>query len=146
MTNIASYLTVDTILFLDATSRDEAIHLMIDSLAKYRDLEAKEEFTKAVFDREKLASTGIGMGVAIPHAKLKVYDDFFIAIGILKNGIAWNSLDQIDVRLIFLIGGPDDKQSQYLNLLSQLTLFLRDEEIRKKLLTLTKPQQIIELF
>lgn len=97
-------------------------------------------------EREEIVSTGIGMGVAIPHAKLHDYDDFFICIGILSKGVDWHAMDGALVRLIFMIGGPDDKQTEYLQILSRLTVALKDEERRKKMLTLNSPDAIIELF
>ncbi len=62
-------------------------------------------------EREKIVSTGIGMGVAIPTPKLNSVEDFFIAIAVLTHGVEWNALDGGPVRLIFMIGGPDDKQT-----------------------------------
>ena len=133
--------------FLDVKNRNEAIKKLTDCLVSCYNLEEyRDEFHQAVLEREKIASTGIGLGVAIPHAKLPQFDDFFIAIGVLEKGIDWNSMDNVDVRFIFLIAGPDDKQCDYLNLLSQLTLALRDESVRKKLLTSSSPKQIIETF
>lgn len=146
LSEIASYFSIDSISFLDVSSRDEAIIQLVENLAQKKGLQGKDEFLQAVLDREKIASTGIGMGVAIPHAKLSIYNDFFITVGILKNGIHWDSMDHLPVKLILLIGGPDDKQTHYLKLLSQLTLHLRNEETRKKLLTLTAPEQIIQIF
>ncbi len=137
---------MESVAFLEATSRDEAIKELIQRLSQDHNLVNEEEFLNAIMQREKIASTGIGVGVAVPHAKLPIYDDFFIAVGILKQGIDWGAMDELPVKLIFLIGGPDDKQTQYLNLLSQLTLYLRDEEVRKKLLTLTAPEQMIQIF
>lgn len=86
------------------------------------------------------------MGVAIPHAKLPGYDDFFISIGILQKGVDWHALDGAPVRLIFMIGGPDDKQTEYLRILSSLTYTLKNEELRKKILTLNSPEAIMELL
>lgn len=109
-------------------------------------LKNRQEFYQAILDREKLVSTGIGMGVAIPHAKLATYTDFFIAIAILPKGVDWRALDGAPVRLVFMIGGPSDKQTEYLQILSSLTGALKDEERRKKLLTLNSPPDIIKLF
>ncbi len=136
----------DSVVFLKASSRNEAIEKLIDSIYSSQLQDHREEFFQAVLEREKIASTGIGMGIALPHAKLSCFSDFFLKIGILSQGISWNALDKIPVQAIFLIGGPDDKQSEYLSLLSQLTLYLRDVEKRKKLLTLSSPKQIIQLF
>lgn len=137
---------VDLVVFLDADSRDEAIKTMVQKIYNSGKLQDQFSFYEAIIEREKIVSTGIGMGTAIPHAKLTAYDNFFIAIGILRKGLDWNALDGAPVRVIFLIGGPDDKQTEYLQILSSLTQAIKDEQIRKKMLTMNSPQDIIDLF
>ncbi len=146
MVSISKYLNENLIAFLNVESRDEALIAMIDMLEREGKLQDRRSFYDAIMDREKIVSTGIGMGVAIPHAKLPSYDDFFIGIGILQKGVEWNSLDQSPVRLIFMIGGPDDKQTEYLQLLSSLTLAIKDEERRKLLLNVQSQSAIANLF
>lgn len=146
MIKIAKYLNPNLILFLDLDTRDEVLHSIVEALQKAGKLEDPNSFFQAILDRERIVSTGIGMGVAIPHAKLSSYDDFFIAIAILQKGVDWNALDGAPVKLIFLIGGPDDKQTEYLQILSRLTFALKDEERRKKMLTLNSPTAIIDLL
>lgn len=143
---IAQYLDPSLVLFLDVDQRDEALRALVERLDQQGKLKNKEEFYNAILDRERIISTGIGMGVAVPHAKLPVYTTFFIAIGIHHKGIPWFSLDGIPVRLVFMIGGPDDKQTEYLQLLSRLTLALKDEERRKKMLQVKTPEAVIQLF
>jgi len=140
------YLNKKLVATLNATNRNEALTQLVDVIFKAGKLKNKEEFLNAIMEREKIVSTGIGMGVAIPHAKLPGFDDFFITIGILQKAIDWNALDGTPVRLIFMIGGPDDKQTEYLQILSTLTQFIKDEEKRKRLLNLHDPKTIIELF
>lgn len=146
MIKISKYLDPNLILFLDVKTRDEALHALIERLRSDKKLSDTQAFYDAIKDREKIVSTGIGMGVAIPHAKLPDYDDFFIAIGVLQRGVEWHALDGALVRLIFMIGGPDDKQTEYLQILSSLTMALKDEERRKKMLTLNSSDGIINLF
>lgn len=146
MTKIFQYLDPNLVLFLSTTLRDETLHAMVDRLDAVGKLKNRTQFYNAILDREKIISTGIGMGVAIPHAKLPDYDDFFVAIGILHKGVEWQALDGSPVRLVFMIGGPDDKQTEYLQILSSLTVALKDEERRKKMLTLNSPDGIIGLF
>src|SRR5262245_48636555 len=143
---LSQYMDEQMVVFLTADSRDEALGLLVDKLFKVGKISDKELFYKAIVDREKIVSTGIGMGVAIPHAKLPSFGHFFIAIGILQRPVDWKSLDGGPVRLIFMIGGPEDKQTEYLQILSQLTRMIKDEERRKKLLNLNQPKAIIELF
>lgn len=144
---ITDYLDSRLIAFLDVETCEAAINALIDRLDRIGKLPDKEAFRKAIFDREKLVSTGIGMGVALPHAKSKHFPEFFIAMGILsKKGVDWNALDQAPVRLVFMIGGPEDKQTQYLQILSQLTSMIRDPEFRKKLLNSSSIEEVLELF
>lgn len=146
MGKISKYIDPSLILFMTVDTRDEALHKLVNHIGLQGKLEDQESFFKAIVERERIVSTGIGMGVAIPHAKLPGYDEFFIAIGILQKGVEWQSLDASPVRLVFMIGGPDDKQTEYLQLLSALTVAIKNEELRKKLLTLNSPEDILKLF
>lgn len=136
----------ELILFLNSSSRDETIASLIEPLGSHLEIAEPEAFHQAILEREKLVSTGIGMGVALPHAKMDSLDHFFICIGILAKGVDWKAIDHAPVRLVFMIGGPDDKQTEYLQILSSLTQFVKNEEIRKKLLTVNSKEAIIELF
>lgn len=143
---ITDYMNPNLVAFLNVQTRDEALEQLVTLILDAGLLKDKETFYRAIIEREKIVSTGIGMGVAIPHAKLAGYDHFFIAIGILQKSVDWNALDGGPVRLIFMIGGPDDKQTEYLQILSLLTRAIKDEERRKKLLNLNNSHTIIELF
>lgn len=144
---ISDYLDSQLILFLDEPSRDEAIDRLIDLLDEEEKLGDKDIFRQAIFSREQIVSTGIGMGVAVPHAKLKEFSNFFIAIGIQrKKGLDWNALDKVPVRLVFMIGGPDNKQTEYLQILSLLTSAIRDVDLRKQLLNAQSQEEALDLF
>jgi PTS system nitrogen regulatory IIA component len=144
---IADYFDTRLICFLEEETRDEAIDALLELLDDEGKLPDKQAFRKAIYHREGIVSTGIGMGVAVPHAKMSGLREFFIAIGIQKKkGIEWNALDKVPVRIIFMIGGPDDKQSEYLQILSLLTSAIRDVELRKQLLKAAKPEEVFELF
>ena len=145
--SIADYLDDRLVIFLDVTDRDEAIAALVEALDTAHVLKDKELFHKAILDRERIVSTGIGLGVAVPHAKLRGYDDFFIAVGIQSGrGIDWNALDGSQVHLIFMIGGPDNRQTEYLKILSRLTVAIKDVERRKELLRATSAKQVLVLF
>lgn len=146
MTKISNYLDPKLVTFIGIKNRDETLSAMVDVIHGMKKIQNKEEFLSAIIGRESIVSTGIGMGVAIPHAKLPNFNDFFISIGILNQGVEWDALDGTPVRIVFMIGGPDDKQTEYLQILSRLTLAIKDEERRKKILTLKSPDGIIGLF
>lgn len=144
---IADYLDARLVAFLDVDTRDKAIKALIEMADRAGKLPHQETFLSAILHREQLVSTGIGMGVAVPHAKLSDLDDFFIVIGIQrKKGIEWNALDRSPVRLIFLIGGPDNRQSEYLQILSKLTSAIKDMSLRKEILQLETAEDVIALF
>jgi len=134
--------------FLEASTRDEALRELVDALGESKEIEDCDKFFEAILKREQIVSTGIGMGVAIPHAKLEEFDHFFLAVGVQKgkDGIEWESLDGAPVRLIFMIGGPVDKQTEYLKILSHLTAAIKDEERRSSLLNAESFGQVTRLF
>ena len=141
------YLKSSRILFLQETSREAALRALVGSIKLDAILPPGEKFLKALIERERLVSTGIGMGVAIPHAKMEEFSDFFIAIGIQKKrGIAWKAIDRSPVRFIFLIGGPDQRQTEYLQILSKLTGAIKQESVRKGMLQSQTPEEVLCLF
>lgn len=146
MIRISKYLDPKNVTFIGAKTRDDVVRSLVDLLYDLHKIEDKELFYRAIIEREKIVTTGIGMGIAIPHAKLPNYDDFFIAVGVLKGGVDWGSIDGNPVRLVFMIGGPDDKQTEYLQILSDITLALKDEDRRKKLLNLESPEDVMKIF
>jgi PTS system nitrogen regulatory IIA component len=131
---------------MEAESRDEVLSVLTGMVEAAGKLEDQNTFYQAIINREKIVTTGIEMGVAIPHAKLPSLSQFFIAIALLKKGVDWKALDAAPVRLIFMIGGPDNKQNEYLQILSTLTSVIRDEERRKNILMASDPQALFELF
>ncbi len=144
---ISAYLDPNLVVFLEEDSRDGAILRLVDVLDTQKKLQDRHAFHAAILEREKIVSTGIGIGVAIPHAKLEGYHEFFIAIGIQKKtGLEWNALDGSFVKLIFMIGGPDHRQTEYLKILSRLTQSIKDEERRKRLLKAGSVQEVLDLF
>ncbi|MBF5050922.1 Uncharacterized protein CLAVI_000544 [Candidatus Clavichlamydia salmonicola] len=144
--SVSSYLSPNLVLFLERDTRDEVLEDLVKLLHREGLVENANGFYQAILAREDIFSTGIGMGVAVPHAKLEHYDDFFLAVGIHPRGVAWNALDGRSVRLIFMIGGPDDRQGAYLRLLSRLTMALKDDARRKKMLELRNSEDILDLF
>lgn len=144
--HISQYLDPELIFFLNIATRDEALQQMVNRIHQTGKIDSEAVFYEAIINREKIVSTGIGMGIALPHAKLPSLDQFFIAIAVLQKPIEWHSLDGGPVRLVFMIGGPDDKQTEYLQILSNLTQAIKDEEMRQKLLILQQPSAMIELF
>lgn len=143
---VSDYLDEDLIFFVEEKKRDDLLYKLVSHLHEKKKLKNKEPFYKAILEREKIVSTGIGMGVAIPHAKLKEVPEFFIAVGIQKEGVEWNALDDKPVQLVFMIAGPDNRQTEYIQILSSLTYALKQEGVKEKILQAKSPSQVLSLL
>lgn len=143
MIHFQDLLSADRILFLPPSSKEDALYALVQRLFLLGIIRDKEEFYNALLQREKLMSTSIGLGAALPHAKMASIDHFFLAIGIIKEGIDWNVDDEIPIKFIFMIGGPESNPIDYLSLLSSLTKTIRKEKVLKKLSKATKEEMII---
>lgn len=140
-------LSEECVQIIDASSRDLALQQLVTPLKELRIIPDENGFLSAILMREDLVSTGIGLGCAIPHAKLPHLKEFFISIGVIKgSGIDWNSIDQVPVKLIFLIGGPTNEPNRYLKILSALTEAIRLESFRGEILGAQTPKDICKLF
>lgn len=138
----------ENILFLETEGMEDTIELLVENANKFNKIFDKKRFKEAVLEREELVSTGIGLGVALPHAKLKEIEDFFIIVGINKNGIDWDAIDRNPVGIVFLIGGPEGENSQkeYLQIISKLMLLIKNKERRLHLLNTENEEEIVNIF
>ena len=106
-----------------------------------------DEFTKALTQREKIVSTGIGIGVAVPHARLSSLKKFVLVLGVAQDkGIDWDSIDKKPVHLVFAIGAPANAQEEYLQLLSSITTHVKNPIMRKKLIKAKSSGDLIKLL
>jgi mannitol/fructose-specific phosphotransferase system IIA component (Ntr-type) len=88
---------------------------------------------EAIMEREAIMSTGIGLGIAIPYAKIESVTDFVVGLGKSTEGIDFNSLDEKPVHFLVMIAGPKNQQERYLQLLAKITLKLKDGAVRRRL-------------
>lgn len=90
-------------------------------------LKNKKAFLRAVLERERLGSTGIGNGVAIPHAKSKVIKDFILVFAKSKEGINFGALDGEEVHLFFMLASPQDSIGEHLKILAKIAHLMKDK-------------------
>ena len=146
MIYLRDYLNEDHIVFLEETKKDEAIEKLIQTLRDAPKMLDLDGFRKGIFKREKIMSTGIGLGIAIPHVKTPHVKDIVLAIGISRKGIPWNALDNQPVHLVFLIGCAADQHQLYLRLLSKIILVLKNEKRREALGQARDAKEVIANF
>lgn len=104
------------------------------------------EIEKSVIDREKIVSTGIGLGIAAPHTRLHDLDRFIVAVVIFKKPIEWDAIDGKPVRAAFLIVGPASQQKKYLELLAKLVLLVKNPSRREQLYEVRTKEELLKLF
>lgn len=144
---IGEFIKKERIAFLTEELREDALRTLIDKAEACGVLDNREAFYEAIIHRENVVSTGIGMGIAIPHAKCEECDDFFIMVGIhSKAGIDWDAIDGLNVKLIFLIGGPMRMHREYLSLLSKLTSAIREDSLCQKLIRAKSSEDVVKIF
>ena len=110
------------------------------------ELHEKDALWRAILDRESIMSTGIGVEIAVPHAKLVSVADFLIAVGISPGGIEWDAIDGAPVKIIVMIVGPDNRQEDYLRILARVVLLLRNPKNRCKLVETESADEIAQFF
>ena len=131
--SLESIIPPERVKVLDATDKESALREMAALVTGLPQVEDGERLIEAIFEREEIVSTGIGLGIAIPHAKIPQVTDFVVALGKTRRGIEFNSLDGQPVEFIVLIAGPDNQQERYLQLLARITLKLKDAAVRRQL-------------
>lgn len=130
---------------LESKSKDDIITEMVDIISFSNPLIDKKTVLKSVLDREKTMSTGIGKGIAIPHAKSNGVTEITTALGIVPDGIDFDALDSQPVFLIFLIAAPDGPAGPHLHCLSMISRLLNHDGYREKLLKCTSAKEALRL-
>ncbi|SEF87997.1 PTS system D-fructose-specific IIA component (F1P-forming), Frc family (TC 4.A.2.1.4) [Caloramator fervidus] len=131
---------------LKARTKEEVIDELIEMLYKDGKLKDKESFKRAVLKREDEFSTGIGMGIAIPHGKDSSVVEPCITFGISKNGIDFDSMDGKPAHIFFLISVPEDAADTHLHILSFISRKLMHEDVRQKLFNAKDFEDVINAF
>ncbi len=103
-------------------------------------------FINALKEREEIMTTGIGFGIAVPHAKLESVHKIAYAIGISKKGIDFNSIDGKPVHLVVLVAAGERQHKEYLKLLSKIMSVLKNDVIRNEMINAKTTKEIIEIL
>lgn len=119
---------------LSASAKEDIIKELVDLAAKSGMVRDKEELLAAVLEREKLVTTGVGYGVAFPHAKTRAIKGIIIAFGRSEVGVEFEAMDKKPVHLFFLIAAPEDAIGAHLNVMARLSYVMKSEKNRERLM------------
>jgi fructose-specific phosphotransferase system IIA component len=131
---------------LKETKKESVINELLDLFKGDPRILDIEKVREAVLEREKIMSTGVGKGFAIPHGKTNAVTDMLAAFGKTNKAIEYQSLDNKPVNLIFLLVGKDNLVSTHIKLLSRISRMMNKDEFRSKLIEAKSVDEILELF
>ena len=144
---ISEILSKDAIrISYEVESKETLLENMVGFLSNSSKVLNTEQALKDVLEREEVMSTGVGKGIALPHAKSKVVVDSIASLVILKKPIDFDSLDGEPVNVAFLLLGPENNVGLHLRLLSKVSRLMNNDSFRLHLLECKSPEDVMKLF
>ena len=132
--DLSTYLHPQRVIMLESgITKDQALRTLATATANEPSITEKDAFIQAIFEREEVSSTGVGGGIAVPHAKLPFNLDFVITIGICPDGIDFNAKDGEPVAILIMIAAPESERTAYLRVLATVAAMLKNREIVESL-------------
>ena len=145
--NLGKILTKDGITAdMIAKTKKEALAELVNKLLSIHPELDREELIKTLEERERMGSTGIGNGVAIPHGKLRTLERIVGVFGRSRKGVDFESLDGKPVHLFFLYLGPEDTPGDHLKALAKTARLVKKEQFRKQIIKANNEQEIFEMI
>jgi PTS system nitrogen regulatory IIA component len=144
---IQNILSPDRILFLNYAKKRDALVALSENLATAPQIKSRQELVSEIIRREELMSTAIGRGIAIPHVRLSSVTDLVVSVGLSQCDIIdFQSLDDVPVRLLFMIAAAYNQHAYYLQTLSFFSSKLKSGDLRTSLLAAKTPEEVYELL
>lgn len=131
---------------LPGSDPESVLSKMVDLLHDLPSVDDLEEVKNAVFEREKLMSTGVGKGIALPHAKTSAVNSTVAALAVTDKPIEFRSLDGQPVRLIFLLVGPPESKSDHIRILSRMSRLLNRQSVRDELISASSESELLRIL
>ena len=145
--NIYSLIDQSTILAnLKVGDKNELLQEMVDVLKDKVNENQLDDIRDAVFEREKIMSTGVGKSLAIPHGKVKSINENYASFAVLKDPIEYDSIDDKPVKIAFLLVGPAGENRLHIKLLSRISRLMNSGSFRETLSECTSASEIFDAF
>lgn len=146
MIRLANLLIAERVVMLEETEKLAALTHLVHVLAASALVRNESELLESIRGRELIMSTGIGFGIAVPHAKISSVDDVTMAVGISSAGIPFESLDEKPVHIIVMIAAGANQQDKYIRTLARVMLVLKTPATRQELIAAHSPAAVLEIF
>ncbi|MGB0603330.1 MAG: PTS sugar transporter subunit IIA [Candidatus Latescibacterota bacterium] len=132
-----------TIVDLKGDTKEEIIAELVASLSASEAISDQDKVLQAVLEREKIMSTGIGDGIAIPHGKSDSVVELVAALGTQRRGVDFEALDGEPAYVFFLLVSPANVSGPHIKALARISRLLKNDDFKKKLITASSPEEII---
>lgn len=106
----------------------------------------RNDLVKILMDRERLGSTGIGGGIAIPHGKMKGLETLILGFGLSRKGVNFESMDNRPSHIFFLLLTPENSTGVHLKLLARISKLLKDEAVKERLFHASTPEEVLDII
>jgi nitrogen PTS system EIIA component len=146
MIKIFKLLALDRIEILKPGPKSDVLKELCRVISTSEAIKDRVELENAVFEREKIMSTSIGLGIAIPHVRLKSVTEMTMAVGVVKEGIDYEAFDDQEVHIIIMIAAPEGSHREYLSVLARIALLLKNSSIRSNIMKAESAEEIYELL
>ena len=145
--SLRDILCANHVIKFDTSSKRQALQNLIDTVSESELVGNKKEVEAGIFHREELMSTGIGLGVAVPHVRLKSIKKPLMAVGICGCGIDdYETLDKTPIRIMFMILAGTNQHAEHIKILSKISGFIKDADLRDDLLNADDVQSTFDLL
>jgi mannitol/fructose-specific phosphotransferase system IIA component (Ntr-type) len=146
---LVDYLSSQTILTdLEPQKRDQSLAALLDALVEAGGLDAdlRDDALEALVNRERLGSTAIGNGIAVPHARMEQLESIAVAMGVCAEGVEFNALDGEPAHQIFLVLGPKENPEIYVEVMERITRLVQNADFRRFVLQADSAQEVQDLI
>jgi len=146
MSSVIDFTENKFIRWIESTDKYKAIEeltLVFDNTNVCRDTQS---LIQALKEREQIMSTGIGFGIAIPHAKINTVREMAFSIGISRKGIDFDSMDGLPVHLVILVAAGEKQHKEYLRLMSNIMSIIKKDDIKDKIINAASADEIIDIL
>lgn len=147
LTDIHSLLGRDRVrIHFDGGAKKDVLSRLVDLLKGHPAVRDLAQVKAAVLERENIMSTGVGKGLALPHAKTNAVTDTVAAFAVTDDPVDFGSIDNAPVRIFFLLVGAEEARSAHIKILSRISRLMNQEVFRRQLLEAGSPEEILRLF
>lgn len=144
--NLKQILDDSRVVDLKGTTKEQVLAELVEVLATSPLITNREELHEKIFERERTLSTGVGIGVALPHVKIPGARDFVMAVGRSFAGVDFKSLDDKPAHVVVMIACNDSQSGEFLKVMARLVMRLKDKDFRKQIQFAKNPREVVDLF